>query len=52
MFVCNSCHAHTLKWAGKCPNCGEWNTLEEGKNETRMAKKITGKARATHKIIP
>ncbi len=29
MFVCNSCGYESVKWAGKCPNCQEWNTLEE-----------------------
>ena len=29
MFVCSQCGYETIKWLGKCPNCGEWNTLEE-----------------------
>jgi len=28
-FVCNSCGAVTPKWAGKCPECESWNSLEE-----------------------
>lgn len=28
-FVCSNCGAETLKWMGRCPQCGEWNTLEE-----------------------
>lgn len=28
-FICNSCGAETLSWAGKCYSCGQWNTLEE-----------------------
>ena len=28
-FVCQSCGAVTLKWAGRCETCGEWNTVEE-----------------------
>jgi DNA repair protein RadA/Sms len=32
MYSCSACHQTTLKWTGKCPNCGEWNTLEESKN--------------------
>ncbi len=28
-FVCHSCGAVTLKWAGRCETCGEWNTIEE-----------------------
>ncbi|MCL4557442.1 MAG: DNA repair protein RadA [Deltaproteobacteria bacterium] len=26
-FVCSSCSHTTGKWLGRCPNCGEWNTL-------------------------
>ena len=26
---CTSCQESTVRWAGKCPHCGEWNTLEE-----------------------
>lgn len=29
IFVCSSCGNENPTWAGKCPNCGEWNTLEE-----------------------
>ena len=28
-FVCSSCGAAQLRWSGKCPECGEWNTLVE-----------------------
>ncbi|MBQ0083646.1 MAG: DNA repair protein RadA [Clostridiales bacterium] len=29
VFVCNSCGYESIKWAGKCPQCNEWNTFEE-----------------------
>ena len=29
MFVCSQCGFETAKWFGKCPSCGEWNTLNE-----------------------
>ncbi len=29
LFVCTSCGYQNVKWSGKCPNCNEWNTLEE-----------------------
>lgn len=29
MYVCSSCGAESIVWAGKCPSCQEWNTLEE-----------------------
>ena len=28
-YVCSACGSVQLKWSGKCPDCGEWNTLEE-----------------------
>jgi DNA repair protein RadA/Sms len=28
-FVCQNCGAVHSKWAGRCDNCGEWNTLVE-----------------------
>jgi DNA repair protein RadA/Sms len=28
-FVCQGCGFHSPKWLGRCPNCGEWNTLIE-----------------------
>lgn len=28
-FVCTNCGNTTTKWFGKCPECGEWNTLQE-----------------------
>jgi DNA repair protein RadA/Sms len=32
VHVCSSCAHETPRWAGRCPGCGEWNTLVE---ETR-----------------
>ena len=29
IFVCTACDYHSAKWLGRCPSCGEWNTLEE-----------------------
>src|ERR1700722_19538504 len=26
-FLCAACTATSLRWAGRCPACGEWNTL-------------------------
>ena len=28
-YVCNSCGATSLKWQGRCPECGEWNSYVE-----------------------
>ncbi len=29
MYSCSQCHKSSLKWAGKCENCGAWGTLLE-----------------------
>ena len=29
VFLCSNCGNETPKWAGRCPACGQWNTLEE-----------------------
>ncbi len=28
-YLCTECGAHSLKWAGQCPECAAWNTLTE-----------------------
>jgi DNA repair protein RadA/Sms len=28
-YICQQCGGEQNKWAGKCPDCGAWNTLEE-----------------------
>lgn len=28
-FVCNECGYETAKWMGRCPGCGQWNTMVE-----------------------
>ncbi|MGI6149102.1 MAG: DNA repair protein RadA [Firmicutes bacterium] len=28
-YICQNCGAESLRWMGKCANCGEWNTLVE-----------------------
>ncbi len=29
VFYCTSCGNETPKWQGRCPSCGQWNTMEE-----------------------
>ncbi|MHB8844599.1 MAG: tetratricopeptide repeat protein [Nitrospirota bacterium] len=26
-YVCTNCQYDTIEWAGRCPNCGKWNTF-------------------------
>ena len=41
-FVCTECGGESLRWAGQCPHCRAWNTLQEF--QVRRAAK-DGKAR-------
>lgn len=29
IFVCQECGGQTPRWAGRCPDCGQWNSLKE-----------------------
>lgn len=29
VYFCNSCGYESPKWVGRCPGCGEWNTMVE-----------------------
>ena len=29
IFVCQECGSQTPRWAGRCPDCGQWNSLKE-----------------------
>jgi len=31
VFFCSSCGGESIRWQGRCPHCGEWNTLVEEK---------------------
>lgn len=37
-YQCQACGHRTPKWMGKCPDCGQWNTLVEEK-ESRSGRK-------------
>ena len=43
-YVCSECGYESSRWYGKCPSCGEWNTLEEQVREVAPA---TPSARVT-----
>ena len=34
VYVCSQCGHETAKWYGKCPSCGEWNTMNEEIKDT------------------
>ncbi len=43
--VCSACGAESPKWQGRCPGCGEWNTMAEAAPEG--ARLVAGRVRPT-----
>jgi DNA repair protein RadA/Sms len=41
-FVCQQCGSVQLKWMGRCPDCGEWNTFVEVIEERSSQKSRSG----------
>ena len=37
VWYCTSCGNESPKWMGRCPACGEWNTMVEEPKESRKA---------------
>ena len=51
-FVCQNCGTSYVKWAGRCENCGEWNTLLEQDVPTEAeAKSALSKAAVSGKKL-
>lgn len=45
-YQCQACGYTTAKWMGRCPDCGEWNTLVEETKETGRRGGLVSGARA------
>lgn len=37
-YVCDNCGHESVKWIGKCPSCGQWNSFKE----IRIAPSVSG----------
>lgn len=44
VYICRDCGYESIKWNGRCPACGQWNTLEE--TEIIPQSKRAGSSRA------
>jgi len=40
-FVCQQCGAHSTKWNGRCPDCGEWNSMVEEREPSTRSDRIS-----------
>ncbi|WP_368318557.1 DNA repair protein RadA, partial [Megasphaera massiliensis] len=45
-YVCTSCGSVSSRWLGRCPQCGEWNTMEEEKVVPEAPKAAQSMARS------
>ena len=54
VFVCSQCGFESAKWVGKCPGCGEWNTMQEEIKEpvSVSAKSAPGSGHALSHPLP
>jgi DNA repair protein RadA/Sms len=50
VFVCRDCGSETPRWEGRCPTCGEWNSLDESTLGT--GGRNPGKSRRTSRVRP
>jgi DNA repair protein RadA/Sms len=39
-YVCQNCGYDSLRWLGRCPDCGEWNTIVEEIISTAKSKNL------------
>lgn len=42
-YVCQSCGAVSMRWAGKCESCGEWNSISEEVGQAAIPKGLGNK---------
>lgn len=54
VYICSECGYESPKWFGKCPGCGEWNTMNEeikSSAKTVTSTKTTSSKYSTPKTI-
>ena len=45
IYYCTECGNETIKWQGKCPACGAWNTIVEHKESAAKGPAVSGGVR-------
>ena len=40
-FICGECGYQSIKWLGRCPECGTWNSMTEQSNVLSVSSDIT-----------
>ncbi|HBM80302.1 MAG TPA: DNA repair protein RadA, partial [Clostridiaceae bacterium] len=42
VFICSECGYESLRWLGKCPGCGSWNTMVEEIKQDKKTEQFAG----------
>lgn len=50
-YICSNCGYETLRWIGKCPECGTWNSFTEELVETSSLKAKISKSKFSYSKI-
>jgi DNA repair protein RadA/Sms len=51
-YACTECGRQTLTWTGRCPGCGEWNTLDDHAAAPRRGGRRRGSGADAPRSIP
>lgn len=51
VYVCSECGYESPKWFGKCPGCGEWNTMNEELPSSAKLGNSVGKNSAVNQVM-
>lgn len=51
IYVCSECGYESPKWYGKCPGCGEWNTLNEELPVTSVKQNLKNSMTSVNQIM-
>lgn len=52
VYVCSECGYESAKWFGKCPGCGQWNTMSEEVRETYNKSRSVSAVRSRPAAVP
>ncbi len=52
IYVCENCGNEQLQWSGRCPQCGEWNTLRELRGAAKPSSKGPSRSSLSSELIP
>lgn len=50
VYICTECGAESMTWYGRCPSCGEWNTLQEEIKQPASSRGSAGHAVGRAKV--